>query len=69
MWLVFSALFPLLFDQGFSGVRFALTDVHSLQGILWPGGRLGTMVGAVFWVIDRPDLNDPARSLAASSKK
>jgi hypothetical protein len=55
MWLVFSVLFPLSLDQGLAGVRFALTDLHSLQGVLWPGGVLGAIVGALFWVIARPD--------------
>jgi hypothetical protein len=55
MWLIFSVLFALSLDQGLSGVRFALTDPHTLRGVLWPGGILGSIVGAVFWLIARPD--------------
>lgn len=55
MWLVFSILFPLSLGQGLTGVRLGLTDLHSLRGVLWPGGMLGTIVGALFWVIARPD--------------
>ncbi|WP_156751148.1 hypothetical protein [Mesorhizobium sp. AA23] len=55
MWLVFSVLFPLSLDQGLPGVRFALTDLRSLKGVLWPGGVLGAIVGSLFWVIARPD--------------
>lgn len=55
MWLVFSVLFPLSLDQGLAGVRFALTDLYSLRGVLWPGGVLGAIVGVLFWVIARPD--------------
>ena len=55
MWLVFSVLFPLSLDQGLSGVQFALTNLHTLKGVIWPGGVLGAIVGALFWVIARPD--------------
>jgi hypothetical protein len=55
MWLVFSVLLVLSLGQGLAGVRFALTDLHSLRGILWPGGSLGAIVGALFWLIARPD--------------
>ncbi|RUW45528.1 hypothetical protein EOA32_33895 [Mesorhizobium sp. M1A.F.Ca.ET.072.01.1.1] len=55
MWLVFSVLFPLSLDQGFAGVQFAVTDLRSLKGVLWPGGVLGAIVGMLFWVIARPD--------------
>jgi len=55
MWLVFSIVFPLSLDQGLAGVRFALTDPHSLRGVFWPGGALGMVVGILFWTISRPD--------------
>ena len=55
MWLVFSILFPLSLGQGVDGVLFALTDPHSLRGVIYPGGLLGMIVGGLFWVIARPD--------------
>jgi hypothetical protein len=59
MWLIFSVLFALSFDQGAVGVRFALTDPHALRGVMWPGGVLGGAVGAIFWLIARPDRQTP----------
>jgi hypothetical protein len=52
MWLVFSILFVLSLDQGFSGVRRSLADVRS---VLFPGGVLGAIVGGLFWSVARPD--------------
>jgi hypothetical protein len=54
-WTIFGALFPLLLDQGFSGVRRALTVSNMLNGVIWPGGVLGVVVGIVLWLIARPD--------------
>jgi len=55
VWLLFSVLFPLSLGQGLEGVRFALTDPRSLTGVFWPGAALGMVVGALFWLIARPD--------------
>ena len=59
MWLTFSGLLPLLLDQGVEGVWFALTNMRSLKGILWPGGVLGAIAGLLFWLIARPDRQSP----------
>jgi hypothetical protein len=56
MWLTFSAAFALLLDEGMLGVRLALTDPSTLQGAIWPGAVVGTVVAAVLWIIARPDL-------------
>lgn len=36
MWLVFCVVFPLLSDEGLSGVRFGLTHLQTVKGALWP---------------------------------
>lgn len=59
MWLTFSGLLPLLLDQGVEGVWFALTNMRSLKGVLWPGGVLGAIAGLLFWLIARPDRQSP----------
>jgi hypothetical protein len=55
MWLVFSALFALMLGEGTLGVHLTLTDANMLKGLIWPGGVLGAVVGAAFWLIARPD--------------
>lgn len=55
MWLVFSAAFALMLDQGVAGVRSSLADPGTLRGILWPGGIAGAAAGMAFWLIARPD--------------
>ena len=55
MWLVFIAVFALLLEQGGAGILSSLTDMRTLKGVLWPGGVAGAAVGAVFWLIARPD--------------
>jgi hypothetical protein len=54
-WVLFSVLLPLSLGQGLSGVRFALIDRRMMSGVLWPGGVEGALVGAVYWLIARPD--------------
>jgi hypothetical protein len=54
-WVLFSVLLPLFLGQGLSGARFALTDRSIMSGVLWPGGVEGALVGAVYWLIARPD--------------
>jgi hypothetical protein len=55
MWLVFSAIFALVLDEGISGVRLALTDPATLRGVIWPGGIIGAAIGIILWLIARPD--------------
>jgi hypothetical protein len=55
MWLVFSAIFALVLDEGISGVRLALTDPSTLRGVIWPGGIIGAIIGVILWLFARPD--------------
>jgi hypothetical protein len=55
MWVVFSAIFALVLDEGISGVRLALTDPATLRGVMWPGGVIGAVIGIILWLIARPD--------------
>jgi hypothetical protein len=59
VWLIFSAAFALLLDEGIAGVRLALTDPSTLKGVIWPGAVVGAVVGAAFWLIARPDHQTP----------
>jgi hypothetical protein len=54
MWLVFGILFTLSLDQGIAGLQYAFSDVNTQTGFIW-GGGLGAVVGAVLWMIARPD--------------
>ena len=55
MWVGFAVLFPLSLGQGLLGVKLSLFDGRMLFGVLWPGGLLGAVTGAIFWLIARPD--------------
>jgi hypothetical protein len=54
-WFSGGMLIALLFDQGISGARAVLADANWRNGIFWPGGAVGALVGILFWIIARPD--------------
>ena len=56
MIFVFGALLALLLDQGWRGVVAIVVDRNIFKDIIWPGGPMGAVTAAVFWLIARPEL-------------
>ena len=51
---VFSLLFALMLGHGLSYALSQLTNIGALRGVLWIG-PIGAVVGALLWLIARPD--------------
>jgi hypothetical protein len=54
-WFVFNLLLGLVLVPDPSYVLSHLTDIDSLEGILWPIGPLGAVAGVLLWLIASPD--------------
>ena len=54
-WFVFALWLGLILGRGLSGAFSDLMTAQSLGHLLWPIGAMGAVVGALLWLIARPD--------------
>jgi hypothetical protein len=55
VWYVVQFLFGLLMVPDKAYVLSSMTRINLLQGVLWPIGPIGAVVGSILWLIARPD--------------
>jgi hypothetical protein len=55
VWCVFIILLVLAFSNGRSDLLSDLAEIHLLRALVWPIGPIGAVVGALLWLIARPD--------------
>jgi hypothetical protein len=55
VWCVFIFLLVLAFSNGRSDLLSDLAEIHLFRALVWPIGPIGAVVGALLWLIARPD--------------